>query len=102
MAELLLSVMKVFVWNSPYAFIVAAAFIVPCFLSVYSKLSKLICAVVSGLWLAYGIWEAYMTAWRSPTGDMAIRVDVLFIGPVVLSAALIGLMTIVLGYRRAA
>lgn len=33
------------------------------------------------LWCAYCLWEVYMLVWRSPTGDMAIRTDALFIEP---------------------
>lgn len=33
------------------------------------------------IWCGYAIWELRMLRWRSSTGDMAIRVDALFIEP---------------------
>lgn len=52
------------------------------------------------MWLAYAGWETYMTVWRSSTGDMAIRIDMVLFGPVLLLVALLGVITAIRGYKR--
>jgi len=98
--DLMLLPLKFFVWRPAAAFIVAVAFAVPCFMRVYSVRSRTILGTVSLVWLSYAAWEAYMTAWRSPTGDMAIRIDMILFGPVILFAAIIGVITAIRGYKR--
>jgi hypothetical protein len=60
----------------------------------FSELCRLV-------WLAYAGWEAYVTQWRSSSGDMAIRVEMLLLGPVLLVALIVGLATAVFRYKRA-
>ncbi len=93
--------LKLFVWHPAAAFVLAIAFASPCLTRAYSRRSKTILGTVSLAWFVYAVWETYMTNWRSPTGDMAIRVDMVFFGPVLLLLAVLGLITAVRGYRRA-
>lgn len=62
----------------------------------------MILGTVAFVWFAYADWETYMTTWRSPTGDMAIRIDLVLLGLVLLSVALIGVITALRGYKRVA
>lgn len=94
--------LKLFVWHPAAALIVSAAFWLLAFTRAYSRDFRMVLGGVGFVWLAYGGWEAYMTAWRSPTGDMAIRVDMLLVGPVLLVITIIGTMAAVRGYRRSA
>ena len=100
--DLILLPLKLFVWHPIAVFIAAFAFAVPCFTRVYSRRSKMILGTVALVWLAYAGWETYMTAWRSPTGDMAIRIDMVLFGPVLLFVAIIGVTTAIRGYKRIA
>lgn len=87
-------------WHPAAVFVVATAFAVPCFTRVYSVRSKRILGTASLMWLAYAGWETYMTVWRSSTGDMAIRIDMVLFGPVLLLVALLGVITAIRGYKR--
>ena len=49
------------------------------------------------VWWLYAAWEVWMLVWRSPTGDMAIRVDALFIEPLM---QIVLLIDVVLGAWR--
>jgi hypothetical protein len=52
------------------------------------------------IWAVYAAWEYYMLSWRSPTGDMAIRVDLVFLVPLLLIIATVGSIAFVSGYRK--
>jgi hypothetical protein len=43
-------------------------------------------------WLAFAAWEQYMWSWRSPTGDRAIRVDAIFLWPLMGIILIVGLL----------
>ena len=98
--DLILVPLQLFVGHPGAAIILAVAFAAPCFMRGYSGRSKKILGAVAVVWFAYAGWEAYITSWRSPTGDMAIRVDMLLFGPVLLLATLIGITTAIRGYKR--
>lgn len=103
MEESLLSfffaIMSIFVWKPHYVFIAGFLFLIPCFLSTYTKWSKRICLVTAIVWFLYGAWETHITFWRSSTGDMAIRIDMVFIGPVILAVTLFGIFAILKGRK---
>ena len=99
--ELLFLPLQLFVWNPIAVFLTAGIFLSPCFLRAFGKPSRRVALVVGSLWLCYGFWETYMTHWRSATGDRAIRVDLVLFGPVLLLAALVWLITLWKGLRRA-
>jgi hypothetical protein len=48
--------------------------------------------VLVGCWLAFAAWEQLMWSWRSPTGDRAIRVDALFLWPMMGIVFIVGLL----------
>jgi hypothetical protein len=99
--DYLLWPMQRFVWHPIAAFAMAAAFAGPLFLPGYARRPKSVLGFVALVWLAYAGWEAYATQWRSSSGDMAIRVEMLLLGPVLLVAFITGLATAVFGYKRA-
>jgi hypothetical protein len=100
--DYLLWPMQLFVWHPIAALAMAAAFAGPLLLHGYASRPKAVLAVVALVWLAYAGWEAYVTQWRSSTGDMAIRVEMLLLGPALLVAFVIGLAAAVFGYKRGA
>jgi hypothetical protein len=100
--EIILIPLKPFAGHPLAVFVLALVFAIPCFLKRYSMRSRWTMGFVSIVWLGYCIWEAYISAWRSPTGDMAIRVDLVFLGPLLLLAAFVGLSVIAFGYQRVA
>ncbi|HBL17561.1 MAG: hypothetical protein A2X36_10025 [Elusimicrobia bacterium GWA2_69_24] len=94
--------LKPFVWHPASAFIVAALFAIPCATKAYSPRSRKTLIAVAAIWGAYALWETYMTRWRSHTGDMAIRIDMALFGPVILLAAITGILTALFGHARGA
>ena len=98
--ELLLIPIQFFAFNPIAVFMVTAFFSIPCFLKSYSKRSKTIMGIVTFLFLLYGLEEIYMTHWRSSTGDMAIRIDLVFLGPIISLVTFVGVVTTILGYKR--
>ena len=82
--EILLSPLKLFAFNPIAAFIVAIIFTIACFLRFYSQRSKRILTICATFWWVYSFFELDMTNWRSFTGDMAIRVDLVVLGPIIL------------------
>ena len=98
--DLILIPLKPFAGHPVAVFGISAVFFVPCCLQVYSKRSKWTMATVAFVWFGYGIWETFMSSWRSSAGDMAIRIDLAIWGPMLWLAALIGLFVMALGYRR--
>lgn len=56
--------------------------------------------IVALIWVLYGFWETYITNWRAPNGDMAIRIDLAIFGPFVLVSALLGVVTVIRGFKR--
>ena len=99
--DYLLWPMQLFVWHPFAALAMAAAFAGLLFLDSYARRPKVVLGVVALVWLAYAGWEAYVTQWRSSSGDMAIRVEMLLLGPVLLVALIVGLATAVFRYKRA-
>lgn len=97
--ERLLAPLQLFAFNPPAAFIAAVIFAFGCFFRVYSRRARVTLGVMAIIWGGYGIWESYMTSWRSPTGDMAIRADLILFGPLLLITALVGLFILALGWR---
>lgn len=98
--EILLLPFKLFAFNPIAVFIAAAFLAIPCFIKRYSRSARIVAGISAGIWLIYGFEEVYMTSWRSPTGDMAIRIDLILFGPWLLVVALVGLGAIVFGLKR--
>ena len=92
--------MKLFAWNPIAGFIVATAFAALCFIPRYTTRSKRIIGTAAFIWFLYGCWETYITGWRSPTGDMAIRVDLVLFSPVLVLTAFLGIITAIRGHKN--
>lgn len=92
-----------FVFNPIAAFVVAIIFTTACFLKLYSGRSKkIILAISATIWWLYSFLELYMTTWRSPTGDMAIRIDLVLFGPIILLFGILGFIVVIIGWKRKA
>lgn len=44
--------------------------------------------------LASGLWDFSVSSWRSPSGDAAIRIDLIFLLPIALAAAIGGVLNL--------
>lgn len=44
--------------------------------------------------LAFGLWDFSASSWRSPTGDAAIRIDLIFLLPIAVAAAIGGVLNL--------
>jgi hypothetical protein len=100
--DIFLVPLRLFAFNPAAAFVVAAIFGVASLTRLFTRWAKIISAVVAFVWTIYGGWEVYMTTWRSETGDMAIRVDLVLFGPYLLAIALIGIVALIIGWKRRA
>ena len=98
--ELLLMPLKIFAFNPIAALIVSGIFTVGSLNKNYTSNSRLILGVSAFIWALYTGWEMYMLSWRSPTGNMAIRVDLVILGPVILLVAFFGFLTLFRGRKR--
>ena len=92
--------LQIFAFNPIAAMVVCGIFAIGVFNGSYTNKSRFVLGICSAVWLLYTSWELYMLNWRSPTGDMAIRVDLVVFGPLVLLVALIGFFALVWGRRR--
>jgi hypothetical protein len=97
--EAILIALKIFVFNPIAALIVTGIFTIGSINKNYNKKSRLILGISAVVWMLYTLWEMYMFSWRSPTGDMAIRVDLVIFGPVILLVALIGFLVLFRGRK---
>ncbi len=98
--ESLLVALKVFAFNPIAAFIVAIIFTIAYFSKFYSGKSKRILGLITVIWWFYSFFELYMTTWRSTTGDMAIRIDLVLFGPILLISGAIGILTMIFGLKK--
>lgn len=96
---LLITPLKIFAFNPIAAFLVAIIFTAACFLKFYSGKSRKILTLSAVIWWLYSFFELYMTTWRSPTGDMAIRIDLVLFGPIILFVGIVGLITLLIGWK---
>lgn len=43
-------------------------------------------------WISFAAWEQYMGLWRSPTGDAAIRADIVLLWPMMVVLFVVGVI----------
>ncbi len=98
--EALLIPLKIFAFNPIAALIISSIFTVGSFNKRYSKKSRLVLGVSAVVWMLYTLWEMYMLSWRSPSGDMAIRVDLVVFGPIILLVAIVGFFVLFKGRQK--
>ena len=90
----------ILIFNPITALVISGVFLFEFRKNSCSLKSKNILLVSCVLWAIYAIWEIYVLSWRSPTGDRAIRIDLVLFGPVILSAAIVGIITIFKGRSK--
>jgi heme A synthase len=98
--EALLIPLKLFAFNPIAALVISGIFAVGSYSKNYTRRSRLILGISAIIWMLYTLWELYMLSWRSPSGDMAIRVDLVIFGPVILLVAFIGIFSLFLGRKK--
>lgn len=84
------ALLRLFPFNPLAAVVIAGAFGWPVLGGGRPKAKRRALAVAALLWLLYAAWELYMISWRSPTGDRAIRVDMLFVAPALVIVSIAG------------
>ncbi len=97
--DILFAPLKIFVWNPVAVFVMAGIFALLFHFRGRSIRSKRILGIAAVTWFIYAQWETYMTAWRSPSGDMAIRLDMLLVGPILLIVTVAGIFTALFGSK---
>jgi hypothetical protein len=97
--ELLVTMLRIFPFNPVTALIIALFFASGALNKRRTSTNRVTLAVAALIWAVYAVWDYYMLTWRSPTGDMAIRVDLVFWVPLLLIAATVGTIAFVSGYR---
>ncbi len=98
--EIILIPLQLFAFRPPAVFAVVVVFIIASFFKWYSLRAKVFLRGTAVIWLSYGGWETYMTSWRSPSGDMAIRVDLVLFGPFLLGVLLLGFAILIFACKR--
>lgn len=99
--ELLLAPMRLFAFHPVAAFVVAGVFWIG-FLNRhrYTVRARWVLAIAAALWTLYAFWELWISNWRSPTGDLAIRVDLVLLAPALVIALILGLIQLFFGRTR--
>ena len=92
--ELLLLPASLFIGHPLVIFAIAGWFGICSFWKPADSRGRKVLRLVTAIWVAYGIWEAYMTSGRSSFADMPFRIDLLVIAPLILASGLIGLYAV--------
>ena len=56
----------------------------------YKSRAKVLFGLCAVLWLSFNALNYYLLLWRSPSGDTAIRVDLVIFGPIMIIITIIG------------
>lgn len=90
--------MKLFAFHPVAAFAVAAVFWLG-FLSrrLYTPRARWVLGITAAIWTLYAFWELWISGWRSSTGDMAIRVDLVLLAPALVLALVLGAVQLFTG-----
>lgn len=97
--ETLVTVLKIFPFNPIAALLLAGIFAAGAFNKKYTAGRRTTLTIAAALWGLYAPYELYMLTWRSSTGDMAIRVDLVFLVPLLLVVALFGVVALMGGRK---
>jgi hypothetical protein len=98
--ELLVTMFRIFPFNPVTALVIALFFASGALNKRRASTNRVILAISAAIWAVYAVWEYFMLTWRSPTGDMAIRIDLVFLVPLLLIVAVVGSIAFVNGYRK--
>ena len=93
MMELIYLPFQVFLLFPPLAFLVAIVFLI-LFINIHKKAETLnyILLITVLCWIVYGLWEIKMLYW-SKTVVAPIRVDLIFIAPLLYTVSLAGFIS---------
>lgn len=93
--DTLVTLLKIFPFNPVVALLLAGIFAAGALNRQRPPGRRTTLTIAAALWGLYAPYELYMLTWRSSTGDMAIRVDLVFLIPLLLVVALLGAMALV-------
>jgi hypothetical protein len=99
--DLLVAPMRLFAFHPWAAFVVAGIFWIG-FLNRdrYTVRARWVLAITAALWTLYAFWELWVSGWRSPTGDTAIRFDLVLLAPALVIALFLGLVQLLFGRQK--
>lgn len=92
--------MQLFAFNPIAVALVLVVFLIARFSKKYPAKYNKVLTLASIVWALFLLLETYMFFWRSPSGDMAIRVDLVFLAPIIILAGVIGLVTVIGGRAK--
>lgn len=95
--EIILLPITIFATFPILGVLVSVGFVFGTLSKIHTPRNKVILAICALLWFLFSILNFYMLSWRSETGDMAIRVDLVLLGPIIIIATIVGIVTIVMG-----
>lgn len=95
----IVTLLKIFPFNPVAALTLSGMFAYGAYRKGRKSKQKKTLIVTAASWALYALWEMYMLNWRSPTGDRAIRVDLVFIMPLLLVSAAAGINALFQGSK---
>jgi hypothetical protein len=95
--ELLLAPISIFASLPILGLGVAGVFVYGSFSRKYKRKSKIYFALCSVMWMLFTALNFYLLQWRSSTGDMAIRIDLVLFGPIMIFVSVIGFVVFLKG-----
>lgn len=98
--DTLVMLLKIFPFNPIAALLLAGIFAAGAFSRQRPSRKRTTLTIAAALWGVYAPYDLYMRSWRSSTGDVAIRVDLVFLIPILLVVALLAAAALIRGERK--
>lgn len=98
--EVLLSPITVFASFPLLGLGVSLLFVFGLISNKYRSGNKIIFGACAVSWFLFTVLNYYLLYWRSPSGDMAIRVDLVLLGPVMIFVTAVGGILLFKGYGK--
>jgi hypothetical protein len=95
--ELLLTAITIFASHPLSGLVVSIVFLVGSLSNKYQQKSRIFLGICAVLWLLFTASNYYLLHWRSPSGDLAIRVDLVLFGPIMAIITIAGVIVLLKG-----
>lgn len=82
------------------AMLVSLIFVIPVFFPRYIIRYKIILIFCAVMWLVYGYWEVFLAQWKPELTNVALREDIIILGPLLMLAFITGVIIIIKGLMR--